>query len=50
MNESMYKIFSFLAISRMELPSFLRRNVIVSDHFEPVIEPTNAEAPDNQLV
>jgi hypothetical protein len=27
-----------------------RRKVLVSGHFEPVIEPTNADAPDSQLV
>jgi hypothetical protein len=27
-----------------------RRKVFVSGHFEPVIEPTNADAPDTQLV
>jgi hypothetical protein len=26
-----------------------RRNVFVSGHFEPVIEPQNADAPDTQL-
>ena len=28
----------------------IRRKVFVSGHFEPVIEPTNADAPDTQLV
>ena len=27
-----------------------RRKIFVSGHFEPVIEPTNADAPDTQLV
>ena len=29
---------------------FFRRKAFVSGHFEPVIEPTNADAPDTQLV
>ena len=31
-------------------PMSFRRNLFVSGHFEPVIEPTNADAPDTQLV
>ena len=31
-------------------PMSFRRKVFVSAHFEPVIEPTNADAPDTQLV
>ena len=27
-----------------------RRNFLVSGHFEPVLKPTNADAPDTQLV
>ena len=45
-------IFSHgIAISQNKnrLTSF-RRKFFVSGHFEPVIEPTNADAPDTQLV
>jgi hypothetical protein len=35
--------------NKNRLTSF-RRKVFVSGHFEPVIEPTNADAPDTQLV
>ena len=31
-------------------PTSFRRKVFASGHFEPVIEPTNADAPDTQLV
>jgi hypothetical protein len=53
------EIFSYLAISRMgiafisqnknRLMSF-RRKLFVPGHFEPVIEPTNPDALDTQLV
>ena len=33
----------------VRLTSF-KRKLFVSGHFEPVIEPTNADAPDTQLV
>ena len=35
--------------NKNRLMSF-RRKFFVSGHFEPVIEPTNADAPDSQLV
>ena len=35
--------------NKNRLTSF-RRNVFVSGHFKPLIEPTNADAPDTQLV
>ena len=35
--------------NKNRLTSF-RRKVFVSGHFEPVIEPTNADAPDTQLI
>ena len=40
---------AFLSQNKNRLTSF-RRKVFVSSHFEPVIEPTNADAPDTQLV
>ena len=53
----LYEIFSFLEISgiafisqnKNRLMSF-RRKLFLSGDFEPVIEPTNADAPDTQLV
>ena len=40
---------AFISQNKKRLTSF-RRKVFVSGHFEPVIEPTNADAPDTQLV
>ena len=40
---------AFIFQNKNRLMSF-RRKVFVSGHFEPVIEPTNADAPDTQLV
>ena len=40
---------AFMSQNKSRLTSF-RRKVFVSEHFEPVIEPTNADAPDTQLV
>jgi hypothetical protein len=40
---------AFISQNKNRLTSF-RRKVFVSGHFEPVIEPTNADAPDTQLV
>lgn len=40
---------AFISQNKNRLMSF-RRKVFVSGHFEPVIEPTNADAPDTQLV
>ena len=40
---------AFISQNKNRLRSF-RRNFFVSRHFEPVIEPTNADAPDTQLV
>ena len=40
---------AFISQKKNRLMSF-RRNVFVSGHFEPVIESTNADAPDTQLV
>ena len=40
---------SLISQNKNRLKSF-RRKVFVSGHFEPVIEPTNAVAPDTQLV
>ena len=40
---------AFISQNKNRLTSF-RRKLIVSGHFEPVIEPTNADAPDTQLV
>ena len=39
----------FISQNKNRLTSF-RRNYFVSGHFEPVIEPTNADASDTQLV
>ena len=39
----------FISQNKNRLTSF-RRKFLVSSHFEPVIEPTNADAPDTQLV
>ena len=38
----------FISQNKNSLTSF-RRKVLVSGHFEPVIKPTNADAPDTQL-
>ena len=40
---------AFISQSKNRLMSF-RSKVFVSGHFEPVIKPTNADAPDTQLV
>ena len=40
---------AFISQNENRLTSF-RRKLFVSGHFEPVIEPTNADAPDTQLV
>ena len=40
---------AFISQSKNRLRSFGRK-VFVSSHFEPVIEPTNDDAPDTQLV
>ena len=40
---------ALISQNKNRLTSF-RRKVFVSDHFEPIIEPTNADAPDTQLV
>ena len=40
---------SFISQNKNGLTSF-RRKVFVSGNFEPVIEPTNVDAPDAQLV
>ena len=40
---------AFISQKKNRLTSF-RRKFFVSGHFEPVIEPTNADAPDTQLV
>ena len=40
---------AFISQNKNRLTSF-RRKVFVSGHFEPVIKPTNADAPDTQLV
>ena len=40
---------TFISQKKNRLMS-IRRKVFVSGHFEPVIEPTNADAPDTQLV
>ena len=39
---------AFISQNKNRLTSF-RRMSFVSGHFEPVIEPTNADAPDTQL-
>ena len=40
---------AFISQIKNMLPSF-RRKLFVSGHFEPVIEPTNSDAPDTLLV
>ena len=40
---------AFISQNKNRRTSF-RRNVLVSCHFEPVFEPTNADTPDPQLV
>ena len=40
---------AFISQNKNRLMCF-RRKFFVSGHFEPVIEPTNADAPDTQLV
>ena len=40
---------AFISPNKNRLTSF-RRKLYVSGHLEPVIEPTNADAPDAQLV
>ena len=40
---------AFISLNKNRLRSF-RRKFVASGHFEPVIEPTNADAPDTQLV
>ena len=40
---------AFISENKNRLTSF-RRKDFVSGHFEPVIEPTNADAPDTQIV
>ena len=40
---------AFISQNKNRLTS-LRRKFFVSGHFEPVIEPTNADVPDTQLV
>jgi hypothetical protein len=40
---------AFISQNKNRLTSF-RRKYFVSGNFEPVIEPTNADAPDTQLV
>ena len=40
---------NFISQNKNRLMNF-RRKDFVSSHFEPVIEPTNADAPDTQLV
>ena len=40
---------AFISENKNRLMRF-RIKLFVSDHFEPVIEPTNADAPDTQLV
>ena len=40
---------AFISQNKNRLTSF-RRKLFVSGHFEPVIKPTNADAPDTQLV
>jgi hypothetical protein len=40
---------AFMSQNKNRLMSF-RRKLFVSVHFEPVIEPTNADAPDTQPV
>ena len=40
---------TFISQNKNRLTSF-RRKLFVSGHFEPVIKPTNSDAPDTQLV
>jgi hypothetical protein len=40
---------AFISQNKNRMMSF-RRKFFVSGHFEPVIEPTNADAPDTQQV
>ena len=40
---------AFISHNKNRLTSF-RRKFFVYGHFEPIIEPTNADAPDTQLV
>ena len=40
---------ALISQNKNRLTSF-RRGVFISGHFQPVIEPTNADAPDTQLV
>ena len=40
---------ALISQNKNRLTSF-RRKLFVSGHFEPVIKPTNADAPDTQLV
>ena len=42
-------IIDFISQNKNRLTSF-RRKLFASGHFEPVIKPTNADAPDIQLV
>ena len=42
-------VIALISQNKNRLTSF-RRKVFISGHFEPVIEPTNADAPDTQLV
>jgi hypothetical protein len=48
LNNFLYEI-AFISQNKNRLTRF-RRKLFVSGNFEPVIEPTNADAPDNQLV
>ena len=41
---------AFISQNMRNLLMSFRRKLLVSGHFEPVIEPTNADAPDSQLV
>jgi hypothetical protein len=40
---------AFISLNKNRMTSF-RRKLFVSGQFEPVIKPTNADAPDTQLV
>ena len=40
---------AFISQNKNRLMSF-RRKLFISGHFEPVIKPTNADAPDTQIV
>ena len=40
---------ALISLNKNKLTGF-RRKCFVSGHFEPVIEPTNADAPDAQLI